>query len=172
MNARLDELSREAEQLASQEDAPAYAWDSISREWNGLKEKSQGLDDAVAQRFAAAETTIHERAEARKAAAEKTLRQQVQRIDQLIERVHRRAEAEDLTLKEADKAARDLRGAIDTPLTLPHHEREYLVERLKAALAALAPKLHELREMAEWKRFPNRALKEHQIAQADAPSKT
>ena len=95
----------------------------------------------------------------------------MQRIDQLIERVHRRAEAEDLTLKEAEKAARDLRAAIETPLTLPHHEREYLVERLKAALAALAPKLHELREMDEWKRFANAAVQEEMIAQAEALSK-
>ena len=171
VNVRLEELSREAEQLAGQDDVPAYAWDSISREWKSLKEKSEGLDEAVGQRFAAAETAVHERQEAKKAAAEKALRQQAQRIDQLIERVHRRAEAEDLTLKEAEKAARDLRGAIDTPLTLPHNEREYLVERLKAALAALAPKLHELREMDEWKRFANAAVQEELIAQAEALSK-
>ncbi|HEX6463604.1 MAG TPA: DUF349 domain-containing protein [Vicinamibacterales bacterium] len=167
-NARLDELSREAEQLAAQEEAPAYAWDSISREWKSLKEKSDGLDETIEQRYAAAETAIRERAEEKKAAAEKALRQQIQRIDQLIERVHRRAEAEDLALKEAEKAARDLRAAIETPLTLPHHEREYLVERLKAALAALAPKLHELREMDEWKRFANAAVQEELIAQAEA----
>jgi hypothetical protein len=170
-NVRLDELSKEAEQLAAQEDSPAYAWDSISREWRTLLEKTEGIDEAVQQRYAAAETTIRERAEAKKAAAEKAIRQQVQRIDQLIERAHKRAEAEDLTLKEADKAARDLRTAIETPLTLPHHEREYLVERLKAALAALAPKLHELREMDEWKRFANAAVQEEMIAQAEALSK-
>jgi hypothetical protein len=171
VNARLDELSREAEALAAQEDAPAYAWDSISREWKPLREKTEGLDAGIEQRYAAAEAAIRERAEAKKAAAEKALRQQVQRIDQLIERVHRRAEAEDLTLKEAEKAARDLRATIETPLTLPHHEREYLVERLKAALAALAPKLHELREMDEWKRFANAAVQEEMIAQAEALSK-
>lgn len=171
MNVRLDELSKEAEQLAAQEDSPAYAWDSISREWRSLREKTEGLDEAVEQRYAAAETTIRERAEAKKAAAEKAIRLQVQRIDQLIERAHKRAEAEDLTLKEADKAARDLRTAIETPLTLPHHEREYLVERLKAALAALAPKLHELREMDEWKRFANAAVQEEMIAQAEALGK-
>ena len=170
-NVRLGELAAEAEQLAAQEDSPAYAWDSISREWNGLRGKSENLDEAVQQRYTAAETTIRERAEAKKAAAEKALRQQVQRIDQLIERAHKRAEAEDLTLKEADKAARDLRTAIETPLTLPHHEREYLVERLKAALAALAPKLHELREMDEWKRFANAAVQEELIAQAEALGK-
>jgi hypothetical protein len=171
VNARLDALAHEAEQLASQDDAPAYAWDSISREWTSLKDKSDGVDEAVQQRYAAAETTIRERAEAKKAAAEKALRQQVQRVDQLIERVHRRAEAEDLTLKEAEKAARDLRGAIETPLSLPHNEREYLVERLKAALGALAPKLHELREMDEWKRFANAAVQEELIAHAEALSK-
>jgi hypothetical protein len=170
-NARLDELSREAEQLAGQEDSPAYAWDSVSKEWRSLRDKTEDLDEAVQQRFTAAETTVRERAEAKKAAAEKALRQQVQRIDQLIERVHSRAEADDLTLKEADKAARDLRAAIEIPLTLPHHEREYLVERLKAALAALAPKLHELRELDEWKRFANAAVQEEMIAQAEALSK-
>jgi hypothetical protein len=170
-NARLDELSKEAEQLAAQQDSPAYAWESISREWRTVKEKSEGLDASIEQRFAAAETAIRERADAKRAAAEKALRQQVQRIDQLIERSHRRAEAEDLTLKEAEKAARDLRSAIETPLTLPHHEREYLVERLKAALAALAPKLHELREMDEWKRFANAAVQEELIAQAEALAK-
>ena len=169
--ARLEELSREAEQLAAQEDSPAYAWDSVSREWRGLLEKTEGLDEAILQRYTAAETAIRERAEAKKAAAEKAIRQQVQRIDQLIERAHKRAEADDLTLKEADKAARDLRTAIETPLTLPHHEREYLVERLKAALAVLGPKLHELREMDEWKRFANAAVQEEMIAQAEALSK-
>ena len=171
MAARLDELSREAEQFAAQEDSPAYAWDAVSREWRTLHEKTEGLDEAIQQRYTAAETAIRERAEAKRAAAEKALRQQVQRIDQLIERVHTRAEADDLTLKEADKAARDLRTAIETPLTLPHHEREYLVERLKAALAALAPKLHELREMDEWKRFANAAVQEELIAQAEALGK-
>lgn len=170
-NSRLAELATEAEQLAAQEDSPAYAWDSVSREWNALREKTESLDETVQERFTAAATTIHTRAEAKKAAAEKALRQQVQRVDQLIERVHKRAEAEDLTLKEAEKAARDLRAAIETPLTVPHHEREYLVERLKAALATLAPKLHELREMDEWKRFANAAVQEELIAHTEALSK-
>ena len=61
----------EAEQLAAQEDSPAYAWDSVSREWKSLREKSEGLDAAVEPRYAAAETTIRERAEAKKAAVEK-----------------------------------------------------------------------------------------------------
>ena len=83
VNSRLDALSHEAEQLAAQEDSPAYAWDSVAREWADLEAKSNGLDDAVRQRFAAAETIVKERAEAKRVAAEKTLRQHVQRLEQL-----------------------------------------------------------------------------------------
>jgi hypothetical protein len=166
--ARLEALALEAEAAAAQEDTPAYVWESISREWNDLQGRSEGLDDAVRQRFAAADTTIRERAEAKRAAAEKALRQQVQRLEQLIDRVQKRATAEDLTLREADKAARDLRGAIEAPPAIPHADRDALLERLKAALGALAPKLHELREMDEWKRFANAAVQEELIAHTEA----
>jgi hypothetical protein len=168
VHARLDALSHEAEQLAAQDDSPAYAWDAVAREWTDLKKRSDGLDEAIRQRFTAAETTIRERAEAKKAAAEKALRQQIQRLEQLIERATKRATAEDLTLREADKAARDLRSALESPPALPHVDREKLIERLKAALGALAPKLHELREMDEWKRFANAAVQEELIAHTES----
>jgi hypothetical protein len=168
INARLDELSREAEQLSGQDDTPAYLWDSISREWNDLRSRTEGTDAAALERFTAADTAVRARAEARRAAAEKTLRQQVQRLEQLIERAQKRAGAEDLTLKEADKAARDLRAAIEAPPALLPAEREALVERLRSALATLGPRLHELREMDEWKRFANAAVQEELIAQTEA----
>jgi hypothetical protein len=168
MNARLDELAREAEQVAAQPDAPGYVWDSIVREWNDLRAKTEGLDEAVSARFADADTKMRERNEARRAAEEKAVRQQVLRVEQLIDRVQKRAMAEDLTLKEADKAARDLRSAIEAPLAVAPAERDALIERVKAALAVLGPRLHELREMDEWKRFANAAVQEELIAQTEA----
>jgi hypothetical protein len=167
-NARLDSLSQEADALAAQEDSPAYAWESIAREWNDLLPRTDAADPAAAERFARAEATIRERADAKRAAAEKALRQQVTRLEQLIDRVQKRVGAEDLTLREADKMARDLRGAIEAPPMLPHADRDALVERLKAALALLAPRLHELREMDEWKRFANAAVQEELIAHTEA----
>jgi hypothetical protein len=168
VNSRLDALSIEAEQLAAQQDSPAYAWEAVEREWNDLEKRSDGLDESIRQRFATANAAIKERGEAKRAAAERVLRQQVQRLDQLIERATKRATAEDLTLREADKAARDLRAGLESPPALPHVEREKLVDRLKTALAGLAPKLHELREMDEWKRFANAAVQEELIAQTEA----
>ena len=52
-----------------------------------------------------------QRDEERHAAEERTQRQQLQRVEQLIERAQKRSAAEDLTLREADRLARDLRSA-------------------------------------------------------------
>jgi hypothetical protein len=106
------------------------------------------------------------RTEERRAAAERMLRQQVQRVEQLIERAAIRATAEDLSLREVDRLARPAGGG-EAPPALPEPDRHALVERLRAAQAAIAPKLHELREMDEWKRFANAAVQEELIARTE-----
>ncbi len=166
-HARLDELSAEAERLSLLEQMDSdEAWGAVQREWGSLRERSDALDPAIAERFAAADARVRLRAEERRAAAERTLRQHALRLEQLIDRATRRAAAEDLTLREADRIARELRAALDAPPQLPDHEQ--FVERLKAAQAVVGPKLHELREMDEWKRFANAAVQEELIARTEA----
>jgi hypothetical protein len=157
-----------AQSQAETEGRRGDAWRAVQSEWRALIEKSDGLDPAVLARFNEAEARIRHRAEEARAAAERTMRQQTQRVEQLLERVAARATAEDLTLREADRAVRDLRSAIDAPPNVPAREQHALVERLKTALAAMAPRLHELREMDEWKRFANAAVQEELIAKAEA----
>ncbi|HEX6974028.1 MAG TPA: DUF349 domain-containing protein, partial [Vicinamibacterales bacterium] len=163
ITTRLGELSIEAERLVSLDTLPEGDWAALVREWNELRGRSEDLDPAVAERYTAAETVVNHRAEERRAAAERTKRQHVQRLEQLIERATKRAAAEDITLREADRIARELRTAIDSP-----DEPREMVERLKAAQAAVTPKLHELREMDEWKRFATAAVQEELIAKTEA----
>jgi hypothetical protein len=170
-NARLDELSAEAERLSLAEhgeDGAAGAWDALQREWASLREKSDVLDPAIAERYAAADARVRLRAEERRAAAERAVRQHALRLEQLIDRATRRSAAEDLTLREADRIARELRAALEAPAQLPEHEHQTFVERLKAAQTVVGPKLHELREMDEWKRFANAAVQEELIAKTEA----
>ena len=47
-------------------------------------------------------------------------------------------------------------------------EQQAIVERLRTALNTISPRLHELREMDEWKRFANAAVQEELIARAEA----
>lgn len=163
INARLGELSVEAERLTSLETLPEGDWAALTREWQSLRGKADDVDVAISERYAAAEARVAQRSEDRRAAAERAKRQNVQRLEQLLERAAKRAAAEDLTLREADRIARELRSAIETP-----DEGREMVERLKAAQAVVAPKLHELREMDEWKRFANAAVQEELIAKTEA----
>ena len=167
-HARLDELSREAERLSIEESQATEAWDAVQREWAALYPKSEALDPAILERFAAAGTRVRLREEERRAAAERSLKQQIQRFEQLIERATARAMAEDLSLREADRIVRELRAAIEAPEDLPERDQHRITEQLRAALAAIAPKLHELREMDEWKRFANAAVQEELIAKTEA----
>jgi Domain of Unknown Function (DUF349) len=52
-------------------------------------------------------------------------------------------------------------------VAISDRERQGLVERLKAAAAIVAPRLHDLREMDEWKRFANAAVQEELIARTE-----
>jgi hypothetical protein len=166
---RLEELSQDAERLAAQEDSTDAAWIGVANEWRTLSERAQTVDPAAAQRFADAETRMRQRADEQRAQHERTVRQQIQRIEQLIERTHKRAAAEDLTLREADRIVRDLRKAVEAPLAgVDEREQHALAERVKGALAAVGPRLHELREMDEWKRFANAAVQEELIARTEA----
>ena len=163
ITGRLGELSLEAERLAGLDELPEGNWAAVTREWQPLRARVDDPDPAVTERYAAAEARVAHHAEERRASAERARRQHAQRIDQLIERGTKRATAEELTLREADRIARELRTALEAP----NEERE-VVERLKAAQAAISPKLHELREMDEWKRFANAAVQEELIARTEA----
>jgi hypothetical protein len=167
-HARLDEIAADAERLAAQDDLTPDAWAAVSREWYGLVPRADNLDATVSERFAVAHGRVLQREEERRAAAERTMRQQVRRVEQLIEHVLARAAAEDLTLREADRAVREVRAAIEAPLAVDEREQRTLLDGLKAALGAMTPKVHDLRELDEWKRFANAAVQEELIAQAEA----
>jgi hypothetical protein len=170
IHARLDELSQTAERLAKGDPFEEDAWRTTVQEWESLSARADGPEPAVSERFRSAVEVIERRREERRAAAERAARQQLQRLEQLIDRANKRAAAEDLTLREADRLARELRSAIDAPPSTVTDERERhaLVERIRHAQSAILPRLHDLREMDEWKRFANAAVQEELIAKTEA----
>jgi hypothetical protein len=170
VHARLDELSSEAARLASEQDFDEAAWSAVVGEWDSLQPRADGLDPGVPARYTAAVEQVTRRAEERRAAAERASRQQVQRLEQLIDRAHKRSTAEDLTLREAERIARDLRAAIEAlpPAIREERERHAILERLREAQTTFAPRVHDLREMEEWKRFANAAVQEELIAKTEA----
>jgi hypothetical protein len=168
--ARLEELAAAAEQTAAAAPLDEAAWSAIAREWSEVSDAADGVGGEAAEKYRAATAHVEERRAERRAAAERAARQQVQKIEALIDRAHKRSAAEDLTLREADRLARDLRTSLDTLSTTVPEERERhaVAERLRQAQTAIAPRVHDLREMDEWKRFANAAVQEELIAKTEA----
>ena len=116
---------------------------------------------------AAAQSEI-EREKAERLKAEKELRA---RLNETVERARALAKSETLALKDADRAMREIRAALhDAPKLQAKKEAEALVEKLKGARAALYPRLQELRDADDWKRWANTQVQEELVAKIEALS--
>lgn len=181
MGARLQETREalearvvEAESLVSSDDAAG-----ADARWQALEADARGLAailvdagapaaeltarlDAVAQVFAG------RRAE-REAAVEKARAAALQQLRRLIERARRVAEAESFTLREGDRLMRDITAGFDQASRLGSAPAlDEAVAELRALQARVAPRVHELREMDEWRRFANAQRQEQLITMAEA----
>ena len=104
--------------------------------------------------------------EKHKAAREKAEQQQKQqqeraRIQELVARAQTLARDEAPALKDVERAMRELRTALQ-------EEKDPLHEKLKQARAALYPRLMELRDADEWKRWANTQVQEELVARMES----
>src|SRR5215831_12955192 len=121
---------------------------------------------AVAEQAAAEEAARRHQAEEAEA---RTRREGLSRMNQLVGRVDALIGKEDVTLKAADRALRDVRDALaDLPPLPSRKDYEDVVHRLKAAHAALAPKVQDLREVSEWQRWANVGIQEQLCEKMEA----
>ncbi len=118
---------------------------------------------------AAQELQGRERAAADKAEQQRKEKDNSARLAKLCERALALARAEAPALRDAERAMREIRAGLHEPGPLPgKREREALFEKLKQARAALYPKLQELREADEWKRWANTQVQEELVARMEA----
>ena len=167
---RLPTLVPEIEALAAN---PNYndvrsQWYSLRRQWQAIARDVE-IDAELRQRFDAASATLE--------GYEKTFRdakgqQQVgnlQRLQSLVQKFETRAAAETLTLKQTDQLMKDVKLAVGTMGPLPtKQDREDLMVRLQAVRAALTPRIQELREAEEWKRWANVQVQEELCTKMEA----
>jgi len=91
------------------------------------------------------------------------------RMHNLLGRVEPIASKPDITLKAADRALRDVKNAFGAMPPLPtKQDFEEVMHRLKEVQSALTPKVQELREADDWRRFANVAIQEQLCAKMEA----
>ena len=176
---KLEALVVEAEGLLSLEDTAAAAarWPELSREARGLTATlNDGMRPAadLADRLAAVREGFVARDAAVQDAARKVREEFVGRLLRLAERCERAAGAESLTLREGERLMRDLSAGLDEAGRPDNKEGKDgkdvhdATSKLRRLQETIAPRVRELREMDEWRRFANGEQQEKLIAMAEA----
>ncbi|MCC7008211.1 MAG: DUF349 domain-containing protein [Acidobacteria bacterium] len=174
--AALEALVAEAERLPADDAGALPRWDTLSREARGvaavLNDSGRPAADllnrlaVVAERF---DALAKARQAAIDAAAEQARQAVLNQFRHLTERAKRAAEADSITLREGERLIRDITAAFDTAArAAAWHEIDEAVARLRALQEQIAPRVRELREMDEWRRFANGQRQEQLIAMAEA----
>ncbi len=175
--ARIEELVANLPQLVSQVEGLAEAPDygAVRTEWYGLRRQWQSIasereiDSTLKTRYeqAAARLEAHEQQ-----AREHKTRQQLDnlhRLQALVQTLETKAAGEQLTLRDAEHILKETKVAVGTMGPLPNkQDREDLTVRLQAVRLAVQPRLQEMREAEEWKRWANVQVQEELSVKMEA----
>jgi len=175
-------LVSEAETLVSNEDAGAAMarWQSLSREArshanvlsNALRSDAE-LDarlDAVSQALNAREAA---RDAERKEAVARARQAVLTQLQRLTERAKRASDADTITLREGDRLMKDIGLGLEAAAKADYgregqDEIHKAMDALRKLQEQVAPRVRELREMDDWRRFANAQRQEQLIAMAEA----
>jgi hypothetical protein len=167
---RLTELVQEAARAAAIDDLDAARRQLmvVSREWNEVSGHMAPEPD-VAARYAEIDHAFGVRDAAAREADQKTRRDALSRLQQLLTRSEALAVRDDLTLKAGERSLREVRAALGAVPPLPSKkDHDEIVRRLKTVQASLMPKVQELREVAGWQRWANVGIQEQLCEKMEA----
>jgi Domain of Unknown Function (DUF349) len=167
---RLPTLVPEVEALAEH---PSYndirsQWYSLRKQWQAIARDVE-IDAELRARFDAASQKLEAQEQVHRDAKGQQQVQNLQRLQALVQKFETRATAENLTLKQVDQVMKDVKLAVGTMGPLPtKQDREDLMVRLQAVRTGLTPRIQELREAEEWKRWANVQVQEELCAKMEA----
>jgi hypothetical protein len=165
----LQELAGRAEEAAALAD-PAearMAFAPLRQQWHQVGGPS--LDPELAARFTAAEQRLGARDAELREARQREAAANLGRLERLASQLEALVAAPEPTLKALERAVRDARAALDHPGPLPNrHAADRLFDRIRQAHGALGPRLQELRDAEEWRRWANAGVQEQLCARAEA----
>ncbi len=167
---RLPELVAEVEALAAN---PNYG--EVRSQWYALRKQWQTIvrDVEIAvelrEQFDRSAQTLEGHEQTHRDQKNQQQVANLQRLQALVQRLETRAVAEQLSLKDADQLLKDVKLAVGTMGPLPtKQDREDLMVRMDAVRTSLTPRIQELREAEEWKRWANVQVQEELCAKMEA----
>jgi hypothetical protein len=167
---RLPTLVPEVEALA---DNPNYQdvrsqWYSLRKQWQAIA-RDVDIDADLKSRYEAAAQKLEAHEQVFRDAKGQQQVENLHRLQALVQKFEGRVAAEGLTLKQTDQLMKEVKLAVGTMGPLPtKQDREDLMVRLQAVRTALTPRIQELREAEEWKRWANVQVQEELCTKMEA----
>ncbi len=168
--SRAPAIVPEIEALAANADYGAIRsqWYALKKQWQAIARESE-LDPELVARYEAAAQTLEPREQEHREGRAKTQQENLHRLQATVQDLETRAASESLTLKDAEKILKDAKLAIGTMGPLPsRQDRDDLTVRLQAARAAVTPRIKEMRDAEEWKRWANVQVQEELCSKMEA----
>jgi hypothetical protein len=170
MAEQLPAVVAEIETLAAADDYGAVRgrWFTLRKQWQAAG-RDLPLDPDLTARYEAAAAAIDPKEQTWRETKGAEQQKNLQRLQAVVQGLETRAGAESLTLKAVDGLLKEVKLAIGTMGPLPtKQDRDDLTVRLQAVRASLAPRIQELREAEEWKRWANVQVQEDLCAKMEA----
>lgn len=170
MAERLPTIVPEIEALAAAEDYAAVRsqWFALRKQWQAIA-RELPIDAELAARYEQAAQAIEVKEQGLRASKVDDQQKNLHRLQALVQDLEMRAGAESLTLKASDGLMKDVKLAIGTMGPLPtKQDRDDLTVRLQAVRASLQPRIQEMRESEEWKRWANVQVQEELCGKMEA----
>ncbi|MCB1054211.1 MAG: DUF349 domain-containing protein, partial [Acidobacteria bacterium] len=170
----LADTCRRAEELAGVE-----AYKGFERKWRKIQERWQELTqdepapEALEERFKTASAAVEQRREQEADRQAQRRTDNLARLKGLTERMEALGGTEELSLRKAHRTNREAQLALRNPGPLPAGDEAAsqwadLKQRLQAAYDALAPRVAQLEQEEEWKRWANVPLQEELCERMEA----
>ncbi len=169
LRAQAPSVIDEVEKLVGEDYAVVRGqWQALRRKWQAIQRTGE-VDPVLHERFQMAATAFEAREATVREGKQQQQQENLQRLQAAVQALEARVAAEALSLKDADAIVKEVKLVVGTmgPLPTPQ-DREDLTVRLSAVRAAVQPRLDELRNAEEWKRWANVQVQEELCGKMEA----
>jgi len=168
--AQAPDVVARIEGLAAHEDYAGIRsqWGALRKQWQTITRDAE-VDPSLLPRYEQAAQSLDARENEHRESRQRFQHENLQRLREGVQNLETRAAAENLSLKEAERILKDTKLAVGTMGPLPtKQDRDDLTVRLHAVRSAVTPRIKELREAEEWKRWANVQVQEELCAKMEA----
>ncbi len=168
--ARAPSVIDDIDTVASNTDYGAVRsqWYALKKQWQSITREAE-IDPELVSRYERASQSLELREQEHREGRVKAQQENLHRLQAVVQDLETRGAAENLTLKDAEKILKDAKLAIGTMGPLPaKQDRDDLTVRLQAVRAAVTPRIKEMRDAEEWKRWANVQVQEELCTKMEA----